>query len=146
MLARFVRIVLLNQILNIMKKLLAMATVVVVLLSCTTSRVSMPYERNPNYSQRSFYYYPSANVYYDGSCNNYLYQNGRSWVSASVLPRGYYIGNQPRYQVYYRGPEVWRDNDRHRNMYYRQPPVVYDDRYDGDRDHHRHHDQRYYGH
>lgn len=88
------------------------------LASCTTAHVQV----EPGYHrhQQSFYYYPSANVYFDGSCNRYIYNNGGSWISASILPRGVYIENSPRYSVSYNGPEIWRDNDLHRKRYHEQ--------------------------
>ncbi|HMC99938.1 MAG TPA: hypothetical protein VKH37_07290 [Ferruginibacter sp.] len=98
-----------------------------ILTSCSTSRETSRVE----YSRRapqSYYYYPSANVYYDGSCSRYIYNNGRSWVTASILPSGFSIGND-RVQINYNGADVWRDNDRHRRDYYRQPVVV-DNRWD----------------
>jgi hypothetical protein len=83
----------------------------------------------PN-DQQSFYYYPNANVYYDVSCNRYIYNNGGSWLSVNVLPANIYLGNSPRFTVYHRGPQVWLDNAFHvRNYYrpaaYRQPIVAY---------------------
>lgn len=103
-----------------------MIAVIALVTSCTTSHVQTTY---PSRAPQSFYYYPSANVYYDGGRSCYIYQNGRSWVTAAALPYGFSIGND-RVQVYYNGPEVWRDNDRHRTTYYRQPVVVNDRRYD----------------
>jgi len=103
--------------------------VVSILTSCTTSRVSSYPER----ASQSYYYYPSANVYYDGGRSCYYYNNGRSWITAAVLPSGFSIGND-RVKVFYNGPEVWRDNERHRAAYYKQPAVVYDKRSDDRRD------------
>ena len=127
-----------------MKALFPFIAMIGILTSCTSSRVS-----ETSYSNRasqSCYYYPSANVYYDGGRSCYYYNNGRNWITASILPSGFTIGND-RVKVFYNGPEVWRDNDRHREAYYRQPqPVVvydnrdnrYDDRRDDRRDEKRH--------
>ena len=118
-----------------MKNLLMVLTVIAVMTSCTTTRVqTQPGYESYNRVRQSFYYYPSANVYFDGSCNRYIYNRGGSWITASVLPSDIFIGNEKRYQVYYNGPEVWRDNQAHRNTYYRQPEVGYDRRYEDRRD------------
>jgi hypothetical protein len=110
-----------------MKKIPGMFIMVAVLGLGTSACVETGYTVRSYPAPHSYYYYPSANVYFDGSCNRYIYQNGRSWVTASILPSGIFIGNEPRVQVYYNGPEVWRDNDRHRSLYYRQPAVVFYD-------------------
>ena len=111
-----------------MKTLFPLIAFVSMLTSCSSSRV--PSESYSNRSQ-SYYYYPSANVYYDGGRSCYVYNNGRNWISASVLPSGFSIGND-RVKVFYNGPEVWRDNERHRAAYYKQP--VYDNRRDDRKD------------
>ena len=113
-----------------MKTLFPFIAVISTLISCSTSR---SYESDyPNRSQQSFYYYPSANVYYDGGHRCYAYNNGRNWVTAAVLPSGFSIGND-RVQVYYNGSDVWRDNDRHRKAYCKPS---YDDRRDDRRGRH----------
>ena len=153
-----------------MKKLISVVTVVVMTMSCTTAQAQPGYERNQDhnndYAQQSFDYYPSANVYFDNSCNRYIYNNGRSWLSVNFLPFGFSIGNSPRYQVYSNyGSEIWRDNDMHRSKYcrhdndyrnndrdYRDNDRDYrnNDRGDWRRDRHRHwnrgrgYDRRYY--
>ena len=97
--------------------MIPLIAVVSILTSCSSSRSAEGY-----YSNRSqgYYYYPSANVYYDGGRSCYIYNNGRNWISASTLPNGFSIGND-RVKVFYNGPEVWRDNDRHRRAYYKEP-------------------------
>ncbi|UAY51451.1 hypothetical protein [Ferruginibacter albus] len=78
--------------------------------------------------QQSFYYYPSANVYYNPFANNYSYNNGRGWLTVNVLPAGISVYNAPRYTVYHRGPQVWLDNPVHIKNYrqasYYKPVVV----------------------
>ena len=133
-----------------MKKLISVVTVIAVIMSFTTTQVKAqsPYERNRDYNndsrQQSFDYYPSSNVYYDGSCNRYIYNNGRSWLTVNFLPFGFSIGNSPHYQVYCNnGSEIWRDNDMHRNKYCRQQDndYRYDDRRDWNRDRNRNRDR-----
>jgi len=97
--------------------------VISILTSCTTSRVESSY---PNRSQ-SYYYYPSANVYYDGGRSCYIYNSGRGWVTATVLPSGFSIGTN-RVKVFYNGADVWRDNDRHKRAYYKPNNDRRDDR------------------
>jgi hypothetical protein len=106
-----------------MKTLFPFIAVISILTSCSTSRITS----YPNRGPQSYYYYPSANVYYDGGRSCYIYNSGGSWITASTLPSRFSIGND-RVKVFYNGPEVWRDNDRHRAAYYRQPAVVYEKR------------------
>jgi hypothetical protein len=117
-----------------MKILFGIITVIALATSCTTNHVT----EYPYRAPQTYYYYPSANVYYDGGRSCYIYNNGHSWITAAVLPYGFSIGND-RVQVYYNGSEVWRDNERHRSLYYRQPVVVNERRYDD----HRNNDKRW---
>ena len=131
-----------------MKNLTGLAMVVIILMSCSASHVQTqsPYPQNGRYNdiqaRRSFDYYPSANMYYDRSCNQYIYQRGRSWITSSFLPPGVYLDNSPRYPVYYYGPDVWRDNSLHQSRYYAQPQVVYGKQYEQHR--YRVHERRYH--
>jgi uncharacterized membrane protein YgcG len=84
--------------------------------------------------QQNFYYYPDANVYYNPACNNYIYNDGTTWLTVNVLPYNIRINNLPRVMVYHRGPQVWLDNRFHRDNYYgnnyrfqQQPVVAYRD-------------------
>jgi hypothetical protein len=73
---------------------------------------------DPQYSdQQSFDYYPDANVYYDNSCNRYIYYDGGAWLTVNVLPQGISLLGLPRFRVFHRGPQVWLDNAFHRNYY-----------------------------
>jgi hypothetical protein len=88
------------------------------------------YAQTNQYAQpQGYYYYPDANVYYNPTCNNYIYYNGASWLTVGVLPYNIRLGGLPRMMVYYRGPQVWLDNNIHRsyyanNYYGRRPQVV----------------------
>jgi hypothetical protein len=73
---------------------------------------------DPQYSdQQSFDYYPDANVYYDNSCDRYIYYDGGAWITVNVLPQGISLFGLPRFRVFHRGPQVWLDNAFHRNYY-----------------------------
>jgi hypothetical protein len=65
----------------------------------------------------SFYFYPSANVYYNVASHDYIYYDAGSWVTVRTLPATIVINRTPRYTVYYNGPEVWRDNGLHKGRY-----------------------------
>jgi hypothetical protein len=90
---------------------------------------------DPQYNdQQSFEYYPDANVYYDNSCNRYIYNNGGAWVTVNALPVGISLYGAPYYRVYHRGPQVWLDNAIHMRSFYRgggYRPVVYGGGYRG---------------
>ncbi len=83
------------------------------------------YDQQPQTTQQDIYSYPEANVYYDPSCNNYIYNNGSSWLAVKILPRNIYSGISSRFVVHHNGPRVWMDNAIHMNAYrrtaYREP-------------------------
>jgi hypothetical protein len=68
-------------------------------------------------NQQGYYYYPDANVYYDPTYNDYMYNNGSAWLTVNVLPYNIRLGGLPRFMVYHRGPQVWLDNGYHRYYY-----------------------------
>src|SRR5690242_14156211 len=45
------------------------------------------YVESPVVLQDEYLYYPSYQVYYNSHRREYVYQNGRSWVSRSAPPR-----------------------------------------------------------
>ena len=65
----------------------------------------------------TYYYYPSANVYYNVGTHDYVYYNAGTWTTVKTLPSGVTITRTPRYTVYYNGPDVWRDNAAHKTKY-----------------------------
>ena len=69
-------------------------------------------------NQQGYYYYPDANVYYDPTYNDYMYNNGSAWLTVNVLPYNIRLGGLPRFMVYHRGPQVWLDNRIHRGYYF----------------------------
>lgn len=72
-----------------------------------------------------FFYYPSANVYYNPSMGNYWYRNSRNvWINVNTLPSQIVIINQPRHEIFYDGLEVWRANPVHFKRYKRPQKVV----------------------
>lgn len=74
---------------------------------------------------QSFYYYPSANIYYNPVRNNYWYRrNNGIWINVNVLPSHIIVLDQPRYEVYYDGFEVWRENPVHFKRYKRPKKVI----------------------
>jgi hypothetical protein len=73
---------------------------------------------DPAYAQ-SFDYYPDANVYYDNTSNQYIYNNDGAWLTVNVLPSWISLYGSPCYRVYHRGPQVWLDNAIHFRTFYR---------------------------
>ena len=58
------------------------------------------YHRDYYQPQRmTYYYYPSANVYYNPFNHLYTYPCRGEWVNANALPYGFYI-NEPAREVY----------------------------------------------
>lgn len=93
-----------------------------------TQPVQQQYTQSNQYNNQpqGYYYYPSANVYYNPACNNYSYYNGGAWLTVNVLP---FALAGPRVVVYHTGPQVWLDNNIHRNYYanygYRPTVIAY---------------------
>lgn len=69
---------------------------------------------NAEAQKRTYYYYPSSNVYYDISGRQYVFNNGGSWVTAKTLPSGIILTKgSPRVTVYHPGNDVWTGNANH---------------------------------
>ncbi len=75
------------------------------------------YESRPVVVRNRYYYYPNANTYYSPRFHRYWYPQNGVWVQLSTLPGGIVIANQPRYDVYCDGDDVWRDNAVHVKRY-----------------------------
>lgn len=67
----------------------------------------------------TFYYYPSANVYYNVTATDYWYfdEATNAWVEVKTLPATITLEKTPRYTVYYNGKDVWKDNPDHVKRY-----------------------------
>jgi hypothetical protein len=77
-------------------------------------------------AQQEFYYYPSANVYYNVYNRQYIYPRNGVWVSVATPNFNFSFSNMPRYAVYSDGPEVWLNNGYHIERYH---GVCHDERY-----------------
>jgi hypothetical protein len=79
--------------------------------------------------RQSFYYYPSANAYFNIATRQYVFQRQGAWVTANYLPYGMRVDNAQRFMVYHNGYDVWRENQANMIAYasYRQPQIVYRD-------------------
>jgi hypothetical protein len=65
-----------------------------------------------------FYYYPTANVYYDVATNQYAYDSSGTWVYVQTLPSSIEVGdNTAKYEVWHDTPDVWIDNKVHKVKY-----------------------------
>lgn len=71
-----------------------------------------------------FYYYPSANVYYNTTTATYSYIENNNWVSAPSLPAVYTIKHSPRHVIYHNDAQVWNNNYHHRINYAPEPKVI----------------------
>lgn len=116
-----------------MKKLSVLLTIVAATLLSTESNAQPPWakahgKRNKEWKhshhdgrtavvKTRYYYYPGNNVYYSPVYHRYWYPQNGVWIQLSTLPRGVIVVNQPRYEVYYDGNDVWRDNAVHVKRY-----------------------------
>ena len=64
-----------------------------------------------------YYYYPSANVYYNPVTGQYVYYNNNTWTPVRTLPTTIRVVHTQRYIVYHNGPEIWMDNAEHMRKY-----------------------------
>jgi len=65
-------------------------------------------------TKRSFYYYPSQNVYYDITGKQYLFNNGGTWTNTKTLPSGVVLRKtDSKVTVYHPGDDVWVNNSGH---------------------------------
>ena len=70
-------------------------------------------------SQRlCYFYYPSANVYFDVAYDKYVYQKGNDWVRDTVLPENLTIEKSEKpVRIDYIQDDVYIFNENHRAKY-----------------------------
>lgn len=67
-----------------------------------------------------YWYYPAQNIYYNDASGDYWYFSvpTHTWTTVKVLPSTYVISDQDeKYAVYYKGPDVWKENTAHKTKY-----------------------------
>lgn len=67
-----------------------------------------------------YWYYPSSNVYYNDATGDYWYYDTptTTWMDVKTLPTTYTItSTTPKYEVWYDGTDVWKDNAKHLKKY-----------------------------
>lgn len=82
----------------------------------------------PVLQQQAFYYYPSANVYFNIAAGEYAYQRRSGvWVTGYRLPERFRISNAQRFTVYHNGMDVWAENRVHVMNFqrYGRPEIAY---------------------
>jgi hypothetical protein len=65
-------------------------------------------------------YYPSQNVYYNDATATYWYYDAPTvkWMEVKALPPVIKLGDADiKYEVFYKGPDVWRSNKDHKIKY-----------------------------
>jgi hypothetical protein len=98
-----------------------MKTIIIIVLS---SLFLMIGDKAHGQKKIKFYYFPSANVYYNTTTATYSYIENGNWVSAPSLPATYSIKHTPRHIVYHANAQVWNNNYNHRTNYAPQPKVI----------------------
>lgn len=89
-----------------MKKLVAIFLAVVILSAFAVTEASA--------QNKTFWYYPSSNIYYDVAGRQYVFYNAGNWSNAKELPSGVtLVKGSPRVTVYHAGNDVWADNAGH---------------------------------
>ena len=66
-----------------------------------------------------YYYYPGASVYFHLYSGTYYWRDGRTWISAQVLPHHIYLDHRIRRTVVIRDREPHRHWHKHREQYRR---------------------------
>lgn len=67
-----------------------------------------------------YWYYPKSNMYFNESSGDYWYYDEPTtkWMDVKSLPSTYEVtDNTPRYEVWYNGSDVWKDNAMHVKKY-----------------------------
>ena len=87
-------------------------------LACSTQVIGQVNQMQSTERVR-FYYYPSSNVYYNPTTNEYWYYDKPTtkWVEVTTLPTTITVTKTPRYTIYYKGEDVWKDNAMHQKKY-----------------------------
>jgi len=78
-----------------------------------------PQPTQPQDQQVKFYYYPSSNVYFNPSSEQYWYYDEPNvkWIEVKTLPETITLEKTPVVTVYYNGDDVWKDNAMHQKKY-----------------------------
>jgi hypothetical protein len=69
-----------------------------------------------------YYYYPTANVYYNPAINQYAYVENGTWGWYNALPANTTVLAQRRVLVYHTADDVWMNNAAHASKYKTTPP------------------------
>jgi hypothetical protein len=68
----------------------------------------------------TYWYYPAQNIYFSDDSGNYWFydESRKEWVEASRLPSWVTMADtDPRYQIAYKGNDVWKQNKQHKVKY-----------------------------
>lgn len=71
-----------------------------------------------------FDYYPEANVYYNNKAKTYWYIDPatKKWKSDATLPASFSVNEKSsKTRLFYDGPEVWKNNEKHVKMFGKKP-------------------------
>lgn len=69
-----------------------------------------------------YYYYPTANMYYNPATNQYAYIDNGTWGWYNALPANATVSGQKRVLVYHTADDVWMNNATHASKYKTTPP------------------------
>jgi|ERR1700694_960912 len=69
------------------------------------------------HKRMSFYYYPESNVYYNPQTQEYAYADNGNWGYRHDLPNDVVVQHRSYVTVYGDDPEIWRENNAHREKY-----------------------------
>ena len=64
-----------------------------------------------------YYYYPEANVYYNPGTRQYAYDDNGNWGYRRDLPSNVTVQRRSYVTLYSTDPEIWRQNQTHRDKY-----------------------------
>ena len=64
-----------------------------------------------------FYFYPDLNIYFNPRTHQYAYADHGTWTYRPGPPPGVHLKRHEHVVVYGNGPEIWRENGRHRERY-----------------------------
>jgi hypothetical protein len=63
--------------------------------------------------KKTYYYYPSHNIYYDVSAKEYIVFRSGKWMKVKALPKGIKIGPSGKVTFSYGGKNIYKYNHAH---------------------------------
>jgi hypothetical protein len=84
-----------------------------VLPSASLKAVPPSHAKAYGYKKKTYYYYPSHNIYYDVSAKEYIVFRSGKWMKVKALPKGIKIEPAGKVTFSYGGKNIYKYNHAH---------------------------------